>query len=158
MDLQELIARGALVTAPAVERSITWQPKDQTTGEPVGDKVTTKIYIRRPSAGWLDRARMAAASDPRGASFNKAIISHAIFFGENQDQQFSEEQAEILDDDLANAIMDAYHDATRLPKRAANGEDKKEAFAKNSEPTPGSMSNSPDQASAAEPLEKSANA
>lgn len=158
MDLQELIARGALVTAPAVERSITWQPKDPETGEPVGDKVTTKIYIRRPSAGWLDRARMAAARDPRGASFNKAICSHAIFFGDNQDQQFSEEQAEILDDDLMAAIMDQYHAVTSPPPRAANGEDKKEHFAKNSEPTPGSGINSSEQASAAEPSPKPKNA
>ena len=87
MNLSELKARGALVQAPPVKKEVTWQPTDPESGQPVGEPVTFDVFVKRPSAGWLDRARTAAARSANGISYRSALLSHAIVFGEKQDEQ-----------------------------------------------------------------------
>jgi hypothetical protein len=145
MDLKDLIARGALVSTPPTPREITWTPSGES------EPVTFTVYVRAPSSGWLDRARVAAAraGDDR-LSYQSAIISHAILFGDDQTEHFTYEQAEMLAPALADALMAAYHAVNTIPPRPAPDADKQEDFSKNTEPTPGSGTNSSKPASAAE--------
>jgi hypothetical protein len=160
MNLHDLKALGALVLTPPVAREVTWTPTDPktglrridpATGEPAEPQTFT-VYIRQPSSGWLDRARTAAARN--GAiSYRSAVISHAIVVGDDLTDAlaFSYEEADLLQDSLAEVLMDAYNAVNFPPPRPANGEDTREAFAKNSEPTLGSGTNSSEQASADAP-------
>jgi hypothetical protein len=151
MNLKELKARGALVLSPPIPADVTWVPRVPPPGVEEGTPVTFTVHIRIPSAGWLDRARTAAARN--GAiSYRSAIISHAVIFGDDQDEALSYEEADVLDDPLADALMAAYNRVNFPVPPPANGEDKREAFAKNTEPMPGSGTNSSEQASADEPL------
>jgi hypothetical protein len=153
MDLKDLIARGALVQNPPTPRDVTWTPPD-------GDPITFTAYIKAPSSGWLDRARMAAARDMDRISYRTAIISHAISFRDDDGKEwaFSYEQAYVLKNELAQALEDAYNAVNAPPPRPPEDADKQEAFAKNSEPMPGSGTNSHGPASADEPLPRLGNA
>lgn len=151
MKLQHLIEKGALVQTPPTARDVTWTPTDPDTGQP-SEPVSFTVYIRAPSAGWLDRARTAAArAGVDRISYRSAVISHAICFGEDQAEHFTYEQADVLKEELAEALMSAYNAVNAAPVKVPEGEDGREAFAKNSGPTPGSTTNSSDQASAAQP-------
>jgi hypothetical protein len=155
MKLQTLIEKGALVQTPPTPREVTWTPTDPE-GNPL-EPVTFTVYVRAPSSGWLDRARTAAArAGADRISYRSAIISHALVFGENLDEHFSYEQADVLKDDLADALMAAYNAVNSTPPipEGANGRDE---FAKNSEPMPGSGTNSSEQVSAAEASPSPAN-
>ena len=148
MKLQTLIEKGALVQTPPTAREVTWTPTDPQ-GNP-SEPVTFTVYVRTPSSGWLDRARTAAArAGADRISYRSAIISHALVFGENLDEHFTYEQADVLKDDLADALMAAYNAVNAVPPipEGANGRDE---FAKNSEPMPGSGTNSSEQVSADE--------
>jgi hypothetical protein len=103
------------------------------------------------SAGWLDRARTAAAR--AGAiSYRSAIISHAIIFGDDLDESLTYDEADILDDALAEALLGAYNAVNHpVVPPVTNGEDKREAFSKNTEPAHGSGTNLSEPASADEP-------
>jgi Phage tail assembly chaperone, TAC len=153
MNLNELKARGALVQSPPVPREVTWQPTDPETGQPVGEPVTFTVYVKRPSAGWLDRARTAAARSANGISYRSALISHAVVFGEKLDEQFTYDEADLLQESLAEALYDAYLAVNAPAPPPASKESKQDAegeFVKNSEPTPGSGTNSSEPASAVE--------
>lgn len=152
MDLKDLIARGALVSTPPTPREITWTPP----GAP--EALTLTVYVRSPSCGWQDRMRLAAArAGADRISYDAAVISHAIVFGKDQEEHFTYDEAYMLEPGLSKALMDAYAAVNTLPPRPAEEEDKQEAFAKNSEPTPGSGTNSSKPASAAEASQKPAN-
>jgi hypothetical protein len=115
------------------------------------EPVTFTVYVRTPSSGWLDRARTAAArAGADRISYRSAILSHALVFGENLDEHFTYEQADVLKDDLAEALMAAYNAVNAVPAIPEEGADAREDFAKNSEPTPGYGTNSSGPASAAE--------
>ena len=149
MKLQTLIEKGALVQTPPTAREVTWTPTDPQ-GQPL-EPVTFTVYVRTPSSGWLDRARTAAArAGADRISYRSAILSHALVFGENLDEHFSYEQADVLKDDLADALMAAYNAVNAAPPIPDEGADAREDFAKNSEPTPGYGTNSSGPASAAE--------
>ena len=151
MKLQTLIEKGALVQTPPTAREVTWTPTDPQ-GNPL-EPVTFTVYVRAPSSGWLDRARTAAArAGADRISYRSAIISHALVFGENLDEHFSYEQADVLKDDLADALMAAYNAVNAVPAIPEEGANAREDFAKNSEPMPGSGTNSSEQVSADEPL------
>jgi hypothetical protein len=148
MKLQTLIEKGALVQTPPTPREVTWTPTDPQ-GNPL-EPVTFTVYVRAPSSGWLDRARTAAArAGADRISYRSAILSHALVFGEKLDEHFTYEQADLLKDDLADALMAAYNAVNAAPPipEGANGRDE---FAKNSEPMPGSGTNSSEQVSADE--------
>jgi hypothetical protein len=159
MDLKDLIARGALVSTPPTPREITWTPRDpftkeltinEETGEPWGECRLT-IYIRAPSCGWQDRMRMAAArAGEDRISYEAAVISHAIVFGKDQAQCFTYDEAYILAEGLRAAMMAAFNEVHTPPPRPAPDADKQEDFSKNTEPMPGSGTNSSNPASAAE--------
>jgi hypothetical protein len=147
MKLQTLIEKGALVQTPPTAREVTWTPTDPQ-GNP-SEPVTFTVYVRTPSSGWLDRARTAAArAGADRISYRSAIISYAIVFGENLDEHFSYEQADILKDELADALMAAYNAVNATPPIPEEGVEAREDFAKNSEPTHGSGTNSSEPASA----------
>ena len=150
MNLSELKARGALVQAPPVKKEVTWQPTDPESGQPVGEPVTFDVFVKRPSAGWLDRARTAAARSANGISYRSALLSHAIVFGEKQDESFTYDEADLLQEALAEALYDAYLAVNAPPPAPASKEEAEGDFAKNSEPTPGTGTNSSEPASAAE--------
>ena len=150
MNLSELKARGALVQAPPVKKEVTWQPTDPESGQPVGEPVTFDVFVKRPSAGWLDRARTAAARSANGISYRSALLSHAVVFGEKQDEQFTYDEADLLQESLAEALYDAYLAVNAPPPPPASKEVAEGEFAKNSEPTPGTGTNSSEPASAAE--------
>ena len=151
MNLQDLLERGALVQTPPTPRDVTWLRTDPKTGQT--EPVTFTVLIKSPSSGWLDRARTAAARAGNDRiSYQSAIIAHAVLFGEDGTQHFTYEQADMLQDSLALALMDAYNAVNSPPIRPLpEGADKREEFAKNSGPTPGSGTNSSESASAAEP-------
>ena len=147
MKLQTLIEKGALVQTPPTAREVTWTPTDPQ-GQPL-EPVTFTVYVRAPSSGWLDRARTAAArAGADRISYRSAILSHALVFGENLDEHFSYEQADVLKDDLAEALMAAYNAVNAVPPIPAEDAEAREDFAKNSEPTPGYGTNSSGPASA----------
>ena len=150
MNLTELKARGALVQSPPVAREVTWQPTDPETGQPVGKPVLFTVFVKRPSAGWLDRARTAAARSAHGISYRSALISHAIVFGEKLDEQFTYDEADMLQEALAEALYDAYLAVNAPPPAPKAKEEAEGDFAKNSGPTPGSGTNWSEPASAAE--------
>ena len=150
MNLSELKARGALVQSPPVPKEVTWQPTDPETGQPVGEPVSFTVFVKRPSAGWLDRARTAAARSANGISYRSALLSHAVVFGEKQDEQFTYDEADLLQESLAEALYDAYLAVNAPPPAPASKDDAEGDFAKNSEPTPGTGTNSSEPASAAE--------
>ena len=157
MKLQTLIEKGALVQTPPTAQEVTWTPTDPQ-GHPL-ESVSFTVYVRAPSSGWLDRARTAAArAGADRISYRSAIISHALVFGEDLSEHFSYEQADVLKDDLAEALMAAYNAVNASPPLPAEGAEAREEFAKNSEPTPGYGTNSSGPASAAEasPLPASA--
>ena len=152
MDLNDLKALGALVTSPPVKKNITWQPTDPETGQPVGEPVNFDVYVKRPSAGWLQRARADAGQSVNGIEVRSAYISHAIIFGaEDLEQHFTYDEAYMLQDALAEALFAAYLAVNSTPPAPANAEDAEADFAKNSEPTHGSGTNSSEPASAAAP-------
>ena len=161
MNLESLLARGALVQTPPTPREITWTPTDPETGAP-SEPVIFTAYVKAPSSGWLDRARMAAARAEDRISYRTAIISHAISFrnDEGKEWSFSYEQAYILKDDLAQALEAAYNAVNSPPPRLPEGADadRRDEFAKNSEPMPGSGTNSHGPASADEPSQRPENA
>ena len=96
MKLQTLIEKGALVQTPPTAHEVTWTPTDPQ-GHPL-EPVSFTVYVRAPSSGWLDRARTAAArAGADRISYRSAIISHALVFGENLDEHFSYEQADVLE-------------------------------------------------------------
>lgn len=147
MKLQHLLEKGALVQTPPTAREVTWTPTAPD-GQP-SEPVTFTVYVKAPSAGWLDRARTAAArAGVDRISYRSAIISQAIT-GED-DFHFTYEQADLLKDDLAEALMGAYNAVNSPPVQSAEGANGRDEFAKNTEPTPGSGTNSSEQASAAE--------
>lgn len=150
MKLQTLIEKGALVQTPPTPREVTWTPTDPATGQP-SEPVTFTVYVKAPSSGWLDRARTAAArAGIDRISYRSAILSHAICFGEDLTEHFSYEQADVLVEPLAEALMAAYNAVNAPPPAVQEGADARDEFAKNTEPTPGSGTNSSEQASAAE--------
>ena len=151
MNLNDLKARGALVQSPPVAREVTWQPTDPETGQPVGDPVTFTVFVKRPSAGWLDRARTAAARSANGISYRSALLSHAVVFGETQEEHFTYDEADMLQETLAEALYDAYLAVNAPPPAPPSKEEAEGEFAKNSEPTHGSGTNSSEPASAAAP-------
>ena len=152
MNLDELKALGALVETPPVPRDVTWQPRNRETGEPVGEPRTDTVYVKRPSAGWLSRARTDAARSTNGIEPRTAYIAHAIIFRDAHkgDQQLSYDDAYLLHDDLAEALYDAYLAVNAPPPLPEKKEEAETDFAKNSEPTPGSGTNSSEPASAVE--------
>ena len=157
MKLQTLLERGALVQTPPTAREVTWTPTDPQ-GNP-SEPVSFTVYVKAPSSGWLDRARTAAArAGADRISYRSAIISHAIVFGDNQDEHFTYEQADLLKDELADALMAAYNAVNAAPLTPPEGADARDEFAKNSEPTHGSGTNSSEPASAAEPSQSPASA
>ena len=173
MNREGLKARGAIVSAPPTMQEVTWTPTDPVTGEP-SEPVTFNVYVRAESAGWIDRMRLAAAraGDDR-ISLRSAIISHAIIFAaEDADGKplrdahgevvlegsFTYDEAETLKESLAEALWKAYERSKVKPTQAEKADEKKATFAKNSEPTPPSGTNSSEPASADAPLPKRASA
>jgi hypothetical protein len=153
MNLNDLKALGVFVEGPPVPRDVTVQPRDRETGEPKGKPQTLTVFIKRPSAGWLDRARMDAARSKDGISHRSAYIAHAIIFRdpEKGDQQMPYDEAYLLHDDFSEALYQAYLDVNQPPPPPASAEDAEVDFTKNSEPTHGSGTNSSEPASAAAP-------
>lgn len=172
MNLDDIRARGALVLSPPVPRDIQWVPVKPLPGDPPGEPIRGTVYIRTPSSGWLDRARTAAARNG-AVSYRSAIISHAVLWGRKgikhpdptnpgDFETLSYEDADLLDDALADELMRAYNAVNYPPPAAVPGngatdDDEQAAFAKNTGPTHGSGTSSPDQASADEPLPPSGN-
>ena len=146
MDLKDLIARGALVSTPPTPRACTWTPPGES------EPVTFTVYVRSPSCGWQDRMRLAASrAGADRVSYDAAIISHGIVFGEDQSQSFSYDEAYILEPGLQKALMDAFNAVNTPPPRPAPDADKQEEYAKNTGPMPGSGTNSSNPASAETP-------
>ena len=158
MKLQTLIEKGALVQTPPTPREVTWTPTDPVTGQP-SEPVSFTVYVKAPSSGWLDRARTAAArAGVDRISYRSAILSHAVCFGDDLSEHFTYEQADLLQESLAEALMAAYNAVNAPPKPTTEeGAAARDEFAKNTEPTPGSGTNSSEQASAAKASQKPGN-
>lgn len=109
MKLAELEARGGLVDASLVKKSITWKKIDEDGKE---DALTFDIYVRKNSFGIID-AQLRATDDK---SKTAILISNGIRLGENGDEAISYEKAYQLDPALAYAMVQAFMEVNQLGK------------------------------------------
>lgn len=102
MNLTDLKARGAIVSAAPVTREVTWEHDDPTTGEKVTDKFTVEIL--RHSYGTMERLYMIGEDRSKGA----AMIAECVRFG---GEAMSYEDAYQLHPGLATALLTAITEA-----------------------------------------------
>lgn len=112
MKLEQLMARGAVVSAEPVKVDVKWTHDDPETGEEVVDEFS--VHVLKRSFGAVERLWSAAEDKSRSAM----IISECVRFGEAGEERMTYEQAYQLEPGLATVLLDAYSqvNAAKRPK------------------------------------------
>lgn len=96
MNLKELRAKGAFVSAHPVKKSVTWQSES---GE-----VAFDVYIKRLSFGDYERLFLAESDD---RSRMARVLCETIKLGDEGKETLSYQDAYQLDASLARVLLDA---------------------------------------------------
>lgn len=107
MDTKQLRAKGAFIATDMEPVEVSWTHADPESGEEMTDTFT--VFVRRLSAGWLDRVFARTRVGGPGISRTAALISEGIGFGEGGAERLTYEEAFQLDFDLANELANAFN-------------------------------------------------
>ncbi len=98
MKLDELQKIGGFVSKEPAKEELTWTP-------PEGEPVTFTVFIKRLSAGAIERLWVDTRKEDR--SHSAALISESVWLGEDGKERLSYDQAFQLEMTLATALLDA---------------------------------------------------
>lgn len=112
MNLKELKARGAFVSAHPVTKNVTWQP-------PEGGPVDFDIFIKRLSFGTVEQVFLHDDAD-RSRSAN--YIAQAVMFADDAGKPvaISYDEAFSLEPTLARVFLDAINDVNKTGQAEKN--------------------------------------
>src|SRR5690625_65470 len=114
MDLTQLKAKCAVVSADLVKAPVTWTHKT-----PDGTEVTDEfdVFVRRVSFGVLERAGQEA-------NRASALIAACVCFGKDGEEVMSYDEACALDPSLATQLVEAVNRVNKVDERMASDEEK----------------------------------
>lgn len=126
MNLEQLTAAGGVRPAELVKREITWTRLHPESGDELTD--VFDVHVRR--LAYIDQEQMLALAYRQATldddeedekrqslkpSTTAALISVAVRFGPDADEQLTYEQARQLETNLARALLDAINAVNPVP-------------------------------------------
>lgn len=113
MNLKELRAKGAFVSAEPVKRDLSWTHTD-------GDVEVTdqfSVWVKKHSFGTIERVFVTDKDDQ---SRSALLISESVFFGDEGKERISYVDAYQLDPSLAGLLMAAITEVNGLGDKQKN--------------------------------------
>lgn len=116
MNLKELREKGGIIDASLVKKSVSWKHPDEG-GKEVED--VFDVHIRRLAYGMVESI-LRPDSSGKNRSVTSLLISSAVMFGEDADEQLSYDEAYQLEPGLAAALSIAVKEVNQLGPSAKN--------------------------------------
>ena len=106
MNLKELRAKGAFVSAHPVKKSVTWKTSE-------GEDVAFDVYVKKLSFGDYERLFLSESDD---RSRMARVLAETVKLGDEGKEDLSYEDAYQLEPSLARALIDAVNGVNAAPK------------------------------------------
>lgn len=116
MNLKELKEKGGIVDASLVKKTVSWTHLDEN-GNEIQD--VFDVHIRRLAYGMVE-SMLRPDSSGKNRSVTLLLISSAVVFGEDADEQLTYDEAYQLESGLTAALIEAVKEVNQLGPSAKN--------------------------------------